>query len=86
MEDLNRTQLLIREQMNDAVIKAWEALSGYKFWMFGYHAGRWVNYNRLLAAPDRQPNPFRSVVMVAREKIDTAESQDLAANQGRKGI
>lgn len=57
-----------REGMADAEEKAWEALSGYKFWMFGYHAGRWVNYSRLLGG--KRPNPFRDAVMLAREKID----------------
>lgn len=38
----------ILASMRDAEIKAWEGLRGYKFWMFGYHAARWVNYNQLL--------------------------------------
>jgi len=67
---LNDTTGLIREQMSDAVEKAWEALSGYKFWMFGYHAGRWVNYNRLLPKPERLGNPFIDAVKLARSKID----------------
>lgn len=58
----------VREQMVDAEAKAWEALSGYKFWMFGYHAGRWVQLNRLLGG--KSPNPFKDAVLLAREKID----------------
>ncbi|WP_027719183.1 hypothetical protein [Desulfovirgula thermocuniculi] len=58
----------ILEAMKDAEERAWEALSGYKFWMFGYHAARWVNYNRLLDKPLQ--NPFRELVMVARRKVD----------------
>jgi hypothetical protein len=57
----------IRKMMQDAERKAWEALSGYKFWMFGYHAARWVNYNQLLSKPD--PNPFRDAVQLARSKV-----------------
>lgn len=57
--------------MQDAERKAWEALSGYKFWMFGYHAGRWINYNNLLV--ERRPNPFAATVKVAREKIEQQE-------------
>jgi len=57
----------ILEAMKDAETKAWEALSGYKFRMFGYHAARWVNYNRLLDKP--MQNPFRDAVLLAREKI-----------------
>ena len=47
-----------------------EALSAYKFWMFGYHATRWVNLNRLLLGPERKGSPFRDAVNVARNKID----------------
>jgi len=57
----------IREMMLDAERKAWEALSGYKFWMFGYHCGRWVNYNNLLLKPE--PNPFKDAVTLARTKV-----------------
>lgn len=58
----------IREQMNDAKKKAWEALSGYKFIMFGYHASRWVNYNQLLSQPEA--SPFRSLVKLARDETE----------------
>lgn len=51
--------------------KAWEALSGYKFWMFGYHAARWINYNNLL--PVKRPNPFRECVALARTKTEAME-------------
>lgn len=65
----------MREQvlkaMEDAERKAWEALSGYKFWMFGYHAGRWINYNNLL--DKKLSNPFSDAVKLARNKIDKQE-------------
>lgn len=57
----------IRQAINDAETKAWEALSGYKFIMFGYHASRWVNFAKLLNTPT--PNPFRELVQLAREKV-----------------
>ena len=60
--------------MVEAEEKALEALSGYKFWMFGYHCARWVNYNRLLSKENRQPNPFRDFVKLARQKIDDGVS------------
>ncbi|HEY3273071.1 MAG TPA: hypothetical protein VGJ92_04875 [Methanocella sp.] len=60
----------IVEAMGDAEKKAWEALAGYKFWMFGYHCGRWVNYNKLLMNP--RPNPFTDTVRVARAKMAEA--------------
>ncbi len=59
--------------MEDAERKAWEALAGYKFWMFGYHAGRWVNYNALLTRPERRPNPFREAVKLARRTLEVGE-------------
>lgn len=52
--------------MKDAEARAIDALARYKFWMFGYHAGRWVNYNRLLPKDERRENPFRKLVKVAR--------------------
>jgi len=64
--DDNLTTRAIIEAMKDAEKKAWEALAGYKFWMFGYHAGRWVNYNKLL--PKSLPNPFKDAVTLARQK------------------
>jgi len=69
MTDLHDTVGLILMMMEEAEEKAWEALSGYKFWMFGYHAGRWVNYNRLLSKQDRKPSPFKDAVELARSKI-----------------
>jgi hypothetical protein len=57
----------IHEEMEDAEKKAWEALAGYKFWMFGYHAARWVGYSKLLGG--RRANPFRDAVLLARKKL-----------------
>jgi hypothetical protein len=57
--------------MKDAQAKAWKALAGYKFLMFGYHAARWVNYNKLLQIA--RPNPFRAVVNLAKTKIETEQ-------------
>ncbi|KKM73441.1 hypothetical protein LCGC14_1410390 [marine sediment metagenome] len=58
----------IREQMDHAIAQAWKALSGYKFLMLGYHAVRWVNYNKLFPLVDRLSNPFIDVVKLARSK------------------
>jgi len=60
----------ILDSMEDAERKAWKALAGYKFWMFGYHAARWINYNKLLPGLDRRPSPFRDAVKLGREKIN----------------
>lgn len=64
----------ILKAMKDAETKAWQALAGYKFWMFGYHAGRWVNYNNLL--DKKQENPFRSAVKLARQNITKKGEND----------
>lgn len=69
-DDPNDTIGLIRSKMQSSEEKAWEALSGYKFWMFGYHAGAWVRYNQLLPTSERRPNPFRDAVHLAREKTE----------------
>jgi len=66
-------ETLILEAMEEAERKAWEALAGYKFWMFGYHAARWINYNKLLSKPRR--NPFSDSVELARQKIEELEQR-----------
>ena len=61
--------------MVEAELKAWEALSGYKFWMFGYHAARWVNYNALLPRNQRLRNPFADLVKFGREQADRRNNE-----------
>jgi hypothetical protein len=55
-------------EMDEARRQAISDLGRYKFWMFGYHAARWVTLNRLLPEDLRQPNPFRRFVQAAREE------------------
>lgn len=50
--------------MEEEERKAWFALEGYKFWMFGYHAAAWVKYNHLLT--EKLPNPFQDLVNIAK--------------------
>ena len=64
MEETNLQERLLWE-LGEAEKKAWTALAGYKFWMFGYWAGVWVHLNRLGGL--RRPNPFRRLVKAARE-------------------
>ena len=73
----------ILDQMRDAENKAWEALSGYKFWMFGYHAARWVTYNRLLHTP--QPSPFTNLVKLARDMIDNQPTSPSPPRYEKRG-
>jgi hypothetical protein len=54
----------------DAEQKAWSALAGYKFYMFGYWAAAWVKYNQLMPKEEKLPNPFRALVNKAREEIE----------------
>lgn len=64
---------VIYDAMDDAEERAWTALAGYKFMMFGYNAARWVSYNKLLSKGTRQANPFRSAVKLARKEKHNAE-------------
>ena len=63
---------LLAERINAAMTeverKAWQALAGYKFWMFGYHAAAWVKFKHLLGVP--RPNPFVFLVQAARSNLN----------------
>jgi len=59
--------------MLDAEAKAWEALRGYKFWMFGYHAARWQNYNQLLPLTRRFRSPFRKLIEIADQQTEQSQ-------------
>lgn len=65
--------LVIRhaQAMEEAEAKAWKALAGYKFEMFGYWASTWVSLNHLDDV--RRGNPFKQLVVQARydtERLD----------------
>lgn len=53
-------------QLHKAEGEAWKNLARYKFWMFGYFAGRWVFINSMLPRPMKRTNPFRELVSAAR--------------------
>lgn len=53
------------DEMDEAESKAYDALARYKFTMFGYWAGVWVHLNRISGL--KRPNPFRELVLKARE-------------------
>lgn len=68
-DSTNPIDILHNERL-DAERKAWEAMAKYKFWMFGYWAGAWVKYNRILGQIDKTqklPNPFIALVKLARD-------------------
>ncbi len=65
----------IRQRMAEAEASAWNALSRYKFWMFGYHASKWVRLNKLLRdfGEPAAPNPWYLLVSLAMEVKDNPE-------------
>lgn len=54
----------VLHELDEAECKAWDALSRYKFQMFGYWAAIWVHLNRI--SGENRPNPWRELVMKAR--------------------
>ena len=41
----------LERDLHQAEYEAWKNLARYKFWMFGYFAGRWVYLNRVIGKP-----------------------------------
>ena len=66
MNDKQRVNLAV--ELIEAQDKAIDALSRYKFVMFGYWAGVWVHLNRIEGK--RRKNPFRPFVDLARDISD----------------
>lgn len=60
----------------EAERKAWDALSRYKFYMFGYHAASWVKYNQLYPPALRKGNPFGELIAAARHQAEQAKDYD----------
>ena len=65
------------QELDLAEVKAWQNLARYKFWMFGYFAGRWVFVNRISGA--KRPNPFKRIVDVAKEVLSGRTPQAATA-------
>jgi hypothetical protein len=53
-------------ELDVAETKAWDALSRYKFQMFGYWAAIWVHLNRI--GNFRRPNPWAGLVASAKAR------------------
>lgn len=62
--DFEETLLILKEGLEEAETKAWDALSRYKFQMFGYWAAIWVHLNRI--GGFKRPNPWKCLVDTAR--------------------
>lgn len=61
---MTETEQELIKELEAAERKAWDALSRYKFWMFGYWAAIWVHLNRILG--QKRPNPWAYLVRLAR--------------------
>jgi len=61
---LNQRQKTIAVEVDEAERKAIDALSRYKFMMFGYWAGIWVHLNRIEGKG--RPSPFTRLVKTAQ--------------------
>ena len=64
--NIERTRII--NARRQALAKALDSLGRYKFEMFGYWASSWVKYNALLSTVDKQGNPFKDFVKLARKK------------------
>lgn len=60
----------VLEKRDQAELKAWKSLAGYKFYMFGYWAAAWVKYNALLPKDAKRPSPFSDLVHDARDVLN----------------
>lgn len=63
----------LEREISKAERNAWNALSRYKFQMFGYWAAIWVHLNRLRKEP--QGNPFGALVKEARLTMGRAQEE-----------
>lgn len=54
----------VLQQHNAELLKAWDALAKYKFWMFGYHAAKVVTFRQILGL---KGNPFKLLVLDAQK-------------------
>jgi hypothetical protein len=63
---MNVRDALLKDML-DAEAKAWKALAGYKFQMFGYWAAIWVHQNQI--GQFKRPNPWASIVVTAKATV-----------------
>lgn len=80
-ELLNR----VVEERYDAEVKAWKALAGYKFFMFGYWAAAWVKYNQLLPKHMKDGNPWKDLVAVGQQDVDARALAAAHREEGQNG-
>lgn len=75
---MKRSPEIIVEQINrgmaEAERRAIDALSRYKFQMFGYWAAIWVHLNEISGGNHR--NPFREFVVLAKQRRNQAITEE----------
>lgn len=73
---------VVRQEWNAAVAKAWDALSRYKFEMFGYWASKAVSYGQLLEklGTAKPGSPFKGLVIAARREQTNERADDAVWN------
>lgn len=71
---MNETRERLQVELREVEIKAWKALAGYKFQMFGYWAAVWVHINQI--GGFKRSNPWRDLVGKARVAIDERRANE----------
>ena len=61
-----RVASMVRDHMDEAEGKAWDALSKYKFQLFGYWAAFWAHLNHI--SGERHLSPFISLAKFGQER------------------
>lgn len=67
---MSEAEYRLRLDLQDAEAKAWDALSRYKFMMFGYWAAVWVHLNRI--GGFKEANPWKQIVRDAKNSTRLA--------------
>ena len=66
VDEILRQRDVLWDAKDEALRKAWDSLSRYKFLMFGYHAAQWVLLNRVSYI--RESSPFTDLVKFASRR------------------
>ena len=78
----------LHDDMEEAEVKAIDALARYKFYMFGYHAAQWVLLNRVGRL--KKANPFAKLVKEARiidaKNKDQKQRKEMLAQAAEEAI
>ena len=78
------SDLELSRHLDEAEYKAIDALSRYKFMLFGYWAAIWVHLNQI--AGEKRPNPFAPFVQEAKSQEKERRSKFYDAQTERLGL